>query len=56
MQGLAIWDILHSTDGAEMDDEGHVDVTMAPPEDVQHYQMKAVPVPPPRVVRKVVTF
>jgi hypothetical protein len=25
-------DILHSTDGADMDDEGHVDVTMVLPE------------------------
>lgn len=27
--------VLHSTEGAEMDNEGHVNVTMAPPEDVQ---------------------
>jgi hypothetical protein len=25
-------DILHSTDGADMDDEGHVDVTMVLPD------------------------
>ncbi len=40
-------DILHSTDGAEIDDEGHVDVTMAPPEDVQRNQMEPVPLPSP---------
>lgn len=47
MQDLAVWDILHSTDGAEMDDKGHVDVTMAPPEDVQRNQMEPVPLPSP---------
>ena len=46
-QDLAVWDILHSTDGAEMDDKGHVDVTMAPPEDVQCDQMEPVPLPSP---------
>jgi hypothetical protein len=46
-QDLAVWDILHSTDGAQMDDKGHVDVTMAPPEDVQRNQMEAVPLPSP---------
>jgi Extracellular tail, of 10TM putative phosphate transporter len=47
MQDLAAWDISHSTDGAEMDDKGHVDVTMAPPEDVQRNQMEPVPLPSP---------
>jgi hypothetical protein len=47
MQDLAALDILRSTDGAEMDDEGHVNVTMAPPEDVQRNQMEAVPLPSP---------
>jgi hypothetical protein len=47
MQDLAVWDVLHSTDGAEMDDEGHVNVTMAPPEDVQRNQMETVPLPSP---------
>ncbi len=46
-QDLAEWDILHSTDGAEMDDKGHVDVTMAPPEDVQRNRMEPVPLPSP---------
>jgi hypothetical protein len=46
-QDLTRWDILHSTDGAEMDDKGHVDVTMAPPEDVQRNQMEPVPLPSP---------
>jgi len=46
-QDLAVWDILHSTDGAEIDDKGHVDVTMAPPEDVQRNRMEAVPLPSP---------
>ena len=43
IQDLAVWDVLHSTDGAEMDDKGHVDVTMAPPEDVQRNRMELVP-------------
>jgi len=47
MQDLAVWDVLHSTDGAEMDDEGHVNVTKAPPEDVQRNQMEQVPLPSP---------
>jgi hypothetical protein len=47
MQDLAVWDVLHSTDGAEMDDEGHVNVSMAPPEDVQRNQMEVVPLPSP---------
>lgn len=38
---------MHSTDGAEMDDEGHVDVTMVLPEDVQRNQMELVPLPSP---------
>lgn len=46
-QDLAGSDILHSTEGAEMDDKGHVDVTMAPPEDVQRNQMETVPLPSP---------
>ncbi|KAI0250626.1 hypothetical protein BJV78DRAFT_1283057 [Lactifluus subvellereus] len=32
---LDLKDILHSTEGAEMDSKGHVDVTMAPPEDIR---------------------
>lgn len=47
MQDLTVWDILHSTDGAEMSDEGRVDVTMAPPEDVQRNKMEQVPPPSP---------
>ena len=47
MQDLSVWDILHSTDGAEMDDKGHVSVTMAPPEDVQRNQLEVVPLPSP---------
>ena len=47
IQDLAVWDVLHSTDGAEMDDKGHVDVTMAPPEDVQRNRMELVPPPSP---------
>jgi hypothetical protein len=46
-QDLASRDILHSTDGAEMDDKGHVNVTMAPPEDVQRNRMEVVPLPSP---------
>jgi calcium permeable stress-gated cation channel len=46
-QDLAARDILHSTDGAEMDNKGHVNVTMAPPEDVQRNQMEAAPLPSP---------
>lgn len=46
-QDLAEWNILHSTDGAEMDDKGHVDVTTAPPEDVQRNQMEPAPLPSP---------
>ena len=34
-QGLDSKDILHSTEGTEMDSKGHVDVTMAPPEDIR---------------------
>lgn len=47
VQDLASRDILHSTDGAEMDDGGHVNVTMAPPEDVQRNRMELVPLPSP---------
>jgi hypothetical protein len=47
VQDLASRDILHSTDGAEMDDKGHVNVTMAPPEDVQRNRMEVVPLPSP---------
>ena len=47
VQDLASRDILHSTDGAEMDDGGHVNVTMAPPEDVQRNRMEPVPLPSP---------
>jgi hypothetical protein len=46
-QDLAGWNILHSTDGAEMDDKGHVDVTMAPPEDVQRNETEPLPLPSP---------
>ncbi len=46
-QDLVGRDILLSTDGAEMNGEGHVDVTMAPPEDVQRNQMEPVPPPSP---------
>lgn len=46
-QDLTALDILHSTDGAEMDDKGHVDVSMAPPEDVQRDQMDPIPPPSP---------
>lgn len=35
-QDLESHDILHSTEGAEMDEKGYVDVSMAEPEDVQH--------------------
>ncbi len=37
---------MHSTDSAEMDDEEHLDVTMAPTENVQRNQMEPVPLPP----------
>jgi hypothetical protein len=47
VQDLASRDILHSTDGAEVDDKGHVNVTMAPPEDVQRNRMEVVPLPSP---------
>jgi hypothetical protein len=47
VQDLASRDILHSTDGAEMNDKGHVNVTMAPPEDVQRNRMEVVPLPSP---------
>jgi len=47
LQDLAEKDILYSTDGTEMDDEGHADVTMAPPEDVQRNQLEQVPLPSP---------
>lgn len=46
-QDLAVWDVLHSTEGAEMDEKGHVNVSMAPPEDVQRNQMETVPLPSP---------
>ena len=35
-QDLESHEILHSTEGAEMDEKGHVEVSMAAPEDVQH--------------------
>jgi hypothetical protein len=47
VQDLASQDILHSTDGAEMDDGGHVNVITAPPEDVQRNRMEPVPLPSP---------
>ena len=46
-QDLSVWDILHSTDGAEMDDKGQVNVSMAPPEEVRRNQMEPVPLPSP---------
>ena len=46
-QDLDSRDILHSTDGAEMDDKGHVNVTMAPPEDVLRNRMEVEPLPSP---------
>jgi hypothetical protein len=39
--------ILHSTEGAEMDSKGHVNVTMAPPEEVQRSLSGVVPLPSP---------
>jgi hypothetical protein len=39
--------VLYSTEGAEMDNNGHVNVTMAPPEDVQRSLSGAVPLPSP---------
>jgi len=45
-QDLAVWDILHSTDGAKMY-EGPVDATMAPPEDGLGNRMEPVPQPSP---------
>ena len=33
--------VLHSTDGAEMDSQGRVNVTMAPPEEVQRTYSEA---------------
>jgi hypothetical protein len=39
--------ILHSTEGAEMDDKGHVNVTTAPPEEVQRSLSGAAPLPSP---------
>ena len=47
VQDLASQDILHSTDGAEMDDKGHVNVTTAPPEEVLLNRMEVVPLPSP---------
>jgi hypothetical protein len=47
LQDLASQDILHSTDGAEMNDKGHVNVTTAPPEDVQRNRMEVAPLPSP---------
>ena len=52
LQDLAEKDILYSTDGTEMDDEGHADVTMAPPEDVQRNQLEQVPLPSQTKVSK----
>ena len=46
-QDLASQDILHSTDGAEMNDKGQVNVTTAPPEDVQRNRMEVAPLPSP---------
>jgi hypothetical protein len=44
-QDLASQDILYSTDGAEMNDEGHVEVTLAPPEEAR--RVGAMPPPSP---------
>jgi hypothetical protein len=41
--------VLHSTEGAEMDDKGHVNVTTAPPEEVQRSLSGAAPLPSPDV-------
>jgi len=46
-RGLDSHDILHSTEGTEMDSKGHVNVTMAPPEDVKRASMEAGPLPSP---------
>jgi len=39
--------VLHSTEGAEMDNKGHVNVTTAPPEDVQRNRDLSQPEPLP---------
>jgi hypothetical protein len=39
--------VLHSTEGAEMDIKGHVNVTTAPPEEVQRSLSGAAPLPSP---------
>lgn len=39
--------VLYSTEGAEMDNKGHVNVTMAPPEDVQRNRSQPEPLPSP---------
>ena len=46
-QDLASQDILYSTEGAEMNDKGHVNVTLAPPEEVRRASMETRPPPSP---------
>ncbi|KAH9026750.1 DUF221-domain-containing protein [Lactarius pseudohatsudake] len=46
-QDLASQEILYSTEGAEMDSKGHVNVTMAPPEEVRRAPMGAKLPPSP---------
>jgi hypothetical protein len=46
-QDLASQEILYSTGGAEMNSKGHVNVTMAPPEEIRRASMEARPLPSP---------
>ncbi len=46
-QDLASQEILYSTEGAEMDSKGQVNVTMAPPEELRRAPMEARPPPSP---------
>jgi hypothetical protein len=45
-QDLASQDILYSTGGAEMNGKGHVNVTLAPPEEAR--RASAIPPPSPK--------
>jgi hypothetical protein len=46
-QDLASQGILYSTEGAEMNDQGKVNVTLAPPEEVRRASMETRPLPSP---------
>ncbi|KAF8267559.1 DUF221-domain-containing protein [Lactarius quietus] len=50
---LASQDILYSTEGAEMNDKGHVDVTLAPPEEARR---AAIPRPSPGEGDEIIDF